>query len=130
MGLEFALLGYYYGFLPWDVSQFTRDQIDMYLHHLPDVAYRATYGVARLTAAVKNLAGGKPDPAEGDKPVDPTKQFSPEEELPWFARPPAETRSDPELAKAIIASRAKLPRWARPLLNWQALEKEALTGLR
>lgn len=129
MGLEFALLGKYYGFLPWDVARFSRDQIDMYLYHLPDMAYRDAYPLARLTAAVKNLAGGKADETDSSSSeLDTSKYFTPEEELPWFARAPERARSDPELAAAIIASRARLPRWAIPLLDWKRLEKEAAAG--
>lgn len=96
---------------------------------MPDVAYRAAYPTARLTAAVKNLMGGK-DPNATEGSFDPNKYFSPEEELPWFAKNPEQRLVDPELAKAIIASRTKLPRWARALLNWEALEREAASGMR
>ena len=108
----------------------TPQQIRMYMQRLPDVSYRANYMLAKLVAAVKNAVGGKPDPNKPSKgePVRPELLFTPEEELPWFARPPEQSRISPELARTIMAHRKQLPRWARRLLDFEALERTALTS--
>lgn len=106
----------------------TPRQIRMYMDRLPDVAYRANYMLAKLSAAVKNAVGGKPDPSKPSKgeTTKPELLYTPEEELPWFARPPEQRGVSPQTARTIMAHRKSLPRWARKLVDFQAMERIGL----
>jgi len=83
------------------------------MHWLPLIAGRNHYSTAKLTAVLKNIMGGKPDP-DDDTPATPVERlFSPEEELPYFAMmdtPPVGLSR--AAARALLRNAKHLPLWA------------------
>ena len=105
-----------YGWAPNTVASMTAAQVEYFTHWLPLIAARNHYGVAKLTANIKNMMGGKPDPNDKtSKPLAPERMFTTEEELPFFAWMGERNTTaglDVETARLLLRISRALPSWA------------------
>lgn len=128
-GPEFALLAAAYGWTPDVIDRLTQTQLLYYLRWLPLIEGRRAYPLASIEASMLNAAGGKPDPADADRPP-PRPQhllFTPTEMLPPWATldtgPGVWTRDS---ARDALEHAALLPVDALSRLDFQRLR--ALAG--
>lgn len=96
----------------------------MLIEALPHIAYRENLQTAELMAAVLNMMGGKPDPDESDKEkaakrIDPSRLYSGEELLVWFAKTPRASAWTKEAARVVHEARNELPSWVKESLPWK-----------
>lgn len=119
----FSLLSGYYGFTPdYIFEQLTWPQVRMYLHQITQLEFRRHFPMAKLTAAVMNVAGGKPKPgAKGDPDFQP---WSPYELLASYARLedmvfPSGVSVSPTTAREFLrlSREGKLPSWVLATAN-------------
>jgi hypothetical protein len=98
----------------------TPEQYRMLVEALPHIAYRENLQTAEMMAAVLNVMGGKPDPADKDaKTVPRERLYSGEELLVWFAQTPKASAWTKEAARVIAGNRDRLPKWVAASLPWK-----------
>lgn len=97
----------------------TPTQLEYFGDHLPLVAARRHYPIAKLEATLLNSLGGKPDPNEKNKtkPKPEHLSYTPEERLPWYARFTSTNNEttgalSTEAARALLGNTDDLPSWA------------------
>lgn len=120
--LLFSLLSANYGFTPdYIYERLTWPQVRMYLKQIPTLEFRRHFPIAKLTASVLNIMGGKPKPGE-QASVD-FNPWSPLELMPSYAQledmvfnPLGVTRRSAEQFLKLSAE-GKLPNWVIAISN-------------
>lgn len=104
----------------------TPSQIAYFMHHLPHVEMRRHLPVAQLEAALRNFAGGKPEPGSSGRGLPEHRQYTALELLPPYARPAEyEQQITAEAARDYLANIRHVPEWALQLIPIELVTQAA-----